>query len=634
MSDLAIFSRFIGKVTPREVTVKTIDRFMQAQSAQGLKPATINRRLSAISSFFAYLMAEDEDDTWQNPVRWQRHSVRPGQHLPRDLDDSTVETLLATIEDSRDRAMILLMVGAGLRIGEVVKLELTDLDPSGTSHLARLRVRGKGQKERVVWLTHEVLGHIQEWLAERPQSASQHLFLNQHGRPLSVAGVQFRLKQHGQKAGVELTAHQLRHTFARRLVENEMPVQSLAKLLGHSQLQTTQRYIDGADPTLRADFFQAIERIEQTARPINPAGCPAADAPGLPLVKTTPPEERPDAGQLIDQLRHLAADLPAWLNCRLREHTLRRAARWSPHRVKTQMQFHFSTLCRISRWLVQNRNWERLDQLQRGDIVAYVHRRQEAGLKPRSIGSELTIFRMFWRDMLAEERVTNAAILQVKAPVADEPLPRYLSVSEYQRLEQVVQEETVQDRPQDRFNKVWFYLLAHAGLRLCEVRNLRADDCDLVGQRLRVRAGKGNRDRVIPMSAQLAEVLQAYLAVREPIPSNHLLVYKNQPVKNHLIPDRLKRWGLKAEIVPMTTHRLRHTLATMLINQEMPIVSLQKFLGHQDINKTLIYARVHDETVKEQFAAAMDQIERIPAAEWPIRLTELNRTVEHAFDSV
>jgi len=67
----------------------------------------------------------------------------------------------------------------------------------------------------------------------------------------------------------------------------------------------------------------------------------------------------------------------------------------------------------------------------------------------------------------------------------------------------------------------------------------------------------------------------------------------------------------------MTPHRLRHTLATLLINQGMPIVSLQKFLGHQDINKTLIYARVHDETVKTQFASAMDTIETVLIPDWP-----------------
>jgi site-specific recombinase XerD len=406
-------------------------------------------------------------------------------------------------------------------------------------------VRGKGDKVRMVWMTREVSQTVQQWLAKRPVSRSKLVFLNQQGRPLSVSGVQFRLKQHCQKAGVQLvqlTAHQLRHPYRRRLVEHHLPVESLAKLLGHNQLTTTQRYIDGADPTLRADFFQAIEHIQANIAPASGTADPNSAFQPARMPKIAE-EERPDPVALLDKLQHLAADLPDWLQARFCEHTRRRAARWPTHRLKPQIHMHFSTLCRIGRWLVQKRTWQQLEQLQRTDLLAYVHACQEAGLKPRSLASQLTIWRIFWRDMLAEERASNATVLQVKAPIADDLLPRYLKLSEYQRLEQIVHQETARDRPQDRFNRAWFYLLAHGGLRLSEVCNLRLEDCDLVGKRLRIRASKGNRDRVIPMTNQLATVLQAYLLVREAEPYLLLLVYKKAFVKGHLIPDRLKRWG-------------------------------------------------------------------------------------------
>jgi len=102
INDLSIFSDFVGDCSPREISVKTVDAFVQAQSAQHLKPATINRRLSAISSFFEYLTAKAEDDTWRNPVRWKRHRVQPGHHLPRDVSDETADRLLAAIDDPRD----------------------------------------------------------------------------------------------------------------------------------------------------------------------------------------------------------------------------------------------------------------------------------------------------------------------------------------------------------------------------------------------------------------------------------------------------------------------------------------------------------------------------------------------------
>jgi site-specific recombinase XerD len=467
------------------------------------------------------------------------------------------------------------------------------------------------------------MARLQEWLKERSESQEQALFLNRReGGPLSVSGVEYCLKKHCRQAQVQVTCHQFRHTFARRLVEQGMPIASLAKLLGHSDLQTTQRYIDGADPTVRADFLAAMAQIGQFSTQSEEQTSHFS----VPTCSYLP-DERPDPAILIDNLGHLAVGFPAWLEQELRWHTIRRAARWQPHRVKTQLKFHFRTLCRVSRWLVTERDWPQLDQLKRTDLVAYVNARLADGLKPDSITSELVVFRMFWRDLLNQELVSNGALLLVKAPPSGDHLPRYLTGLEFQRLEQVIQPETATDTPQDRFNRAWFYLFAHAGLRLSETLNLRFTDCDLSGQRLRIQAGKGDRDRVIPMTPQLATILQDYLAMREPAATNHFLIYKNVPVKPGLLPSRLRRFGQKADIEPLSPHRLRHTLATFLINQEMPITSLQKFLGHQDINRTLIYARVHDETVRAQFATAMAKIEGLVITDWPRQIEQLNPTV-------
>ncbi len=124
------------------------------------------------------------------------------------------------------------------------------------------RVRGKGNRERVVWLTPSLQDVVQTWLRERQAGEHDYVFHNQHGRPISVSGIQYRLKQYCQTTGVALSCHRLRHTFARRLVEQGLPVDSLARLLGHSQLTTTQLYIDGADPTVRADFLAAMAQLE------------------------------------------------------------------------------------------------------------------------------------------------------------------------------------------------------------------------------------------------------------------------------------------------------------------------------------------------------------------------------------
>ena len=179
-------------------------------------------------------------------------------------------------------------------------------------------------------------------------------------------------------------------------------------------------------------------------------------------------------------------------------------------------------------------------------------------------------------------------------------------------------------RPGDRFDQAWFYLLAHTAIRVGELLNLRLSDIDLCKRAVRIRAGKGNRDRIVPLSNQTVAAIELYLPVRETAETDHLLIHHNAPVKRHLIYRRLRNWGEQVDIVPLSPHRLGHTLATFLINQGMSLVSLQKFLGHQDINKTLIYARVHDETVRQQFMTAMSHIEGVVVTDWPTQPAQLD----------
>lgn len=623
LSDLSIFYHYLGDMSPTDITANMIDAFVQSQSQQGLKAATINRRLASLASFFDFLIDEAEADHWQNPVRWKRHGVKQGRHLPRDVSDETVRRLFAVIADPRDRAIFSLMVSAGLRVGEVVQLQLADWPSLETTLLSRLRVSGKGDKERMAWLTSEAMRPVQVWLHHRPASQTKRLFVNQHAQPLSVSGVQYRLKQYCQQAHVQVTCHQLRHTFARRLAEHGLPIDSLAKLLGHRSIQTTQLYIDGADPTVRHDFLRAM--AQATPVEANPPETTLWPPNDLFQSVSPAPDARPDPVAIADQLSHLAADLPPWLQQAFRGYLISRISRWQPHQARLHAHNRFASLCRSGRWLVQHRHWSRLDQLQRADLKAYLQACQQRGLKPQSIGAELKVFRGFWRDLLDQELVTNGAILLLKAPPpSSDPLPRYLTPAEFQRLEQGLLAETAADSPQDRFNRAWFYLLAHAGLRRGELLNLRLTDCDLSAQRLRVQAGKGDRDRVLPMTQRLVATLANYVSVREAATTDHLLIQAGAPLGRFLIAYRLNHFAQQAKIVGLSPHRLRHTLATLLLNQGMPIISLQKFLGHQNINTTLIYARIFDLTVRQQFAAAMADIEAIAVADWPQPLEHLN----------
>jgi site-specific recombinase XerD len=525
--------------------------------------------------------------------------------------------LLAIIDDRRDRAIFSLMLKGGLRVGEVVALDLAALEAPRQDNLARLRVCGKGQKERIAWLTQESWLALQGWLDVRPESQEAALFLNQHGRRLSVSGVQYRLKQYTQQTGELLSCHQLRHTYARRLAERDMPLDSLAKLMGHSSLQTTQLYIDGADPVVRRDFERAMEGLSQEAETVAKPFS-SLSGPKAAILAAAREDERPDTQTILKKLAYLTDKLPPWLQQAIEAHMLRRMPRWASHQLRNHSYSHLNVL--------------ELSQLQRLDLLAYVDHRLDSGVKAGTINAELTVFHGLWRELLERDQVINGAILQVKAPLEAQPLPRYLKPEQFQRLQDTLQAQTAQDRPQDRFDRACFYLLAHAGLRVSEALNLRLADCDLAQGRLRVNAGKGDRDRVVPMTPILTSILQAYIVVREDAATDHLLIYRGLAVKTSLISARLRRLGKRADVEPVSPHRLRHTLATLLVNQGMPITSLQKFLGHQDINTTLIYARVFDETVRDQFATAMSQIEALAVADWPASSISISTT--HICDSV
>jgi len=146
------------------VTRLEISQFVTEQLKAGLSAATVNRRLASLSSFFEYLADEAEDEAWTNPVVWRSHRVKQGHQLPRDLSEQIAGQFWATVQlgPERDQAIVALMLDVGLRVGEVARLQLSDFEASQQpSELSSLRVTGKGQRQRRVWLVPET---SQPWI--------------------------------------------------------------------------------------------------------------------------------------------------------------------------------------------------------------------------------------------------------------------------------------------------------------------------------------------------------------------------------------------------------------------------------------------------------------------------------------
>jgi len=265
-SDLCIFFTWLEK--PVEVvTIKNVDAFIEDCLALGHAIATINRRLAALRSFYYFLTIEREDAP-RNPVIPRRHFIRQGQRLPRDVQDPIIEQLFAVIAGPRDRAMFLLMLRCGLRVGEVRNLSLTDLylDPAH-GNLPRLWLHGKGDKQRVAYLSAQPLAALRVWLAIRPKSNDMAVFLNRFGKRLTITGIQDRLAGYCQSAEVWVTCHQLRHTFGRHLTEASVPVTTIQRLLGHAWLRSTELYLHISDPQVQHDYDAAMRTVSELLAP-------------------------------------------------------------------------------------------------------------------------------------------------------------------------------------------------------------------------------------------------------------------------------------------------------------------------------------------------------------------------------
>jgi len=270
--DLRFFVEVVGERPPNQITFREVDRFVSQQAEHGFKPSTINRRLAAVIELYTFLSPEDDDLVC--PVLPHRHHLREPQRLPRPLPEADLERFFAAITDLRDRAAFLLMLRCGLRISEVAGLLLADLYLDETQ--PRLLIHGKGSRERAVYLSPLAERALRDYLAVRPAAASDFVFLTYQNQKFSSHAIHLRLMRYRETSAVSITAHRLRHTFANDLVNADVPVTSIQKLLGHRWIESTQNYVMANDHQVQADYFAACPKIEgwalSTSRTLSPRG--------------------------------------------------------------------------------------------------------------------------------------------------------------------------------------------------------------------------------------------------------------------------------------------------------------------------------------------------------------------------
>jgi integrase/recombinase XerD len=246
---LAQYAVTKGAPSPIDVTSRVLREFVYHLKDMGLAPASIRRNISAVRTYFRFLLADgvivrDPSERLDTPKRWRT--------LPEVLTVDEISRLLAapTLDDPlafRDRAMLELAYGAGLRVSEWITLGVRDV----LLEQQLVRVFGKGSKERLVPIGRSAVGAVAVYLHELRPKLEQGgaggkgvLFLNARGIPLTRMGAWKILRRYVERAGItkHVSPHTLRHSFATHLLEGGADLRAVQEMLGHADIATTQIY--------------------------------------------------------------------------------------------------------------------------------------------------------------------------------------------------------------------------------------------------------------------------------------------------------------------------------------------------------------------------------------------------------
>jgi integrase/recombinase XerC len=241
---LAAFCEEIERPTWADLDSEDIRSFSGTSFRRGLSARSIQRRLSAGRTFFRYLLREKH--VKRNPVE-SVPAPKHGKRLPENLDADRMAKLLDIPGDSpivdRDRAILELLYSSGLRLAELIDLNINDID----SRDATVRVTGKGNKDRIVPVGSKALTALERWHKTRvgmANHAEPALFVSNRGSRLSHRSVQARITYWAKRQGIDSNVypHLFRHSFASHLLESSHNLRGVQELLGHSNISTTQIY--------------------------------------------------------------------------------------------------------------------------------------------------------------------------------------------------------------------------------------------------------------------------------------------------------------------------------------------------------------------------------------------------------
>jgi site-specific recombinase XerD len=262
-TSVVFFLEFYAKSGKREIEkVERVDLevFIEHEQDRGLRISTVRTRLACIIAFLHFLM---EQDIIPGSLLKRGIKLKLPEVLPRAMNPSDVRKLLCVIEDIRDRALFLLLLRTGMRIGEALGLRLNDLDIKGRK--VHLYEGEKNSMGRVVYLSDDALFAIKLWLRRRNRN-KEFIFYGQSNGHLCYSTGRYLFVKYLKRAGLDqkgYTVHCLRHTFASELLNAGMRLECLQQLLGHQDIEVTRRYARLTDTTREEEYFRAMAIIEK-----------------------------------------------------------------------------------------------------------------------------------------------------------------------------------------------------------------------------------------------------------------------------------------------------------------------------------------------------------------------------------
>jgi integrase/recombinase XerD len=252
------FFRSLGKNELEQIRREDFEAFVEDMQDRGLKPETVRTRLCAVYAFVRYGI---ERKLLSYELLERKIKLKMPDRLPRAIDPQDIDQLLSVINHTRDRALILLLLRTGMRIGELLNCRVDELDIRQQKIL--IYQSDKTSVGRVVYYSEDAQEALLAWLRVR-DPFKEKLFYGLGRHSLCYEAARSMFAKYLDKAGLQYrgyTLHCLRHTFATDLLNVRMPLECLRVLLGHTNLEVTRRYARLSDKTREHEYFTAMERI-------------------------------------------------------------------------------------------------------------------------------------------------------------------------------------------------------------------------------------------------------------------------------------------------------------------------------------------------------------------------------------